>query len=146
MELVRTYHVEPATMALLQVSIPLISSISLMIRTLITLCPSPSTTRMLESHSLQNVRLWPRGVDLAQFGPSKRSAKLRASWAVGEAPQSVSSKHQTLDSGLHWQGRKASMPLTPPMTPEVVAFGAHSDEPMSYDLEERVVVLYVGRM
>jgi hypothetical protein len=38
------------------------------------------------------------------------------------------------------------MPLTPPMTPEVVAFGTHVDEPMSYDLEERVVVLYVGRM
>jgi hypothetical protein len=145
MELVGTYHVESTTMALLQVSIPLIYNILLMIRTLITLCPSPSTTRMLELHSLQNVRLWPRGVDLAQFGPSKRSAKLRASWGVGDAPRSVP-KHHTLDTGLHWQGRKASMPLTPPMTPEVVAFGAHSDEPMSYDLEERVVVLYVGRM
>jgi hypothetical protein len=146
MELVGTYHVESTTMALLQVSISSIDNIPLMIRTLITLCPSPSTTRMLESHSLQNVRLWPRGVDLAQFGPSKRSAKLRASWGVGDAPRSVSVKHQTLDTGLYWQGRKASMPLTPPMTPEVVAFGAHSDEPMSYDLEERVVVLYVGRM
>lgn len=145
MELVRTYHVESTTMALLQVSISSIYWIRLTFRTLITLCPSPSTTRMLESHSLQNVRLWPRGVDLAQFGPSKRSAKLRAIWGVGDAPRSVP-KHQTLDTGLHWQGRKASMPLTPPMTPEVVAFGAHSDEPMSYDLEERVVVLYVGRM
>jgi hypothetical protein len=144
MELVRTYHVEPTAMALFQVSISSIDNIPLMIRTLITLCPSPSTTRMLESHSLQNVRLWPRGVDLAQFGPSKRSAKLQASWGVGDAPRSVS-KHQ-LDTGLHWQGRKASMPLTPPMTPEVVAFGAQSDEPISYDLEERVVVLYVGRM
>ena len=146
MELVGTYHVEPTTLALLQVSIPLIDNIPLIIRTLITLCPSPSTTRMLESHSLQNVRLWPRGVDLAQFGPSKRSAKLRATWGVGDAPRSVSIKQQTLDTGLHWQGRKASMPLTPPMTPEVVAFGAQSDEPTSYDLEERVVVLYVGRM
>ena len=145
MELVGTYHVESTTMALLQVSISSIDNIPLMIRTLITLCPSPSTTRMLESHSLQNVRLWPRGVDLAQFGPSQRSAKLRASWGVGDAPRSAP-KHQTLDTGLHWQGRKASMPLTPPMTPEVVAFGAHSDEPTSYDLEERVVVLYVGRM
>jgi hypothetical protein len=145
MELVGTYHVESTTLALLQVSISSIDNIPLMIRTLITLCPSPSTTRMLESHSLQNVRLWPRGVDLAQFGPSKRSVKLRASWGVGDAPRSVH-KHQTLDTGLHWQGRKASMPLTPPMTPEVVAFGAHSDEPISYDLEERVVVLYVGRM
>ena len=145
MELVGTHHVESATMALLKVGIYSTYNIPLMIRTLITLCPSPSTTRMLESHSLQNVRLWPRGVDLTQFGPSKRSAKLRASWGVGDAPRSVS-KHQSLDTGLHWQGRKASMPLTPPMTPEVVAFGAHSDEPISYDFEERVVVLYVGRM
>jgi len=145
MELVGTYYVEFTAMALLQVSIPLIYDILLMIRTLITLCPSLSTTRMLESHSLQNVRLWPRGVDLAQFGPSKRSAKLRASWGVGEVPRPVS-KHQTLDTGLHWQGRKASIPLTPPMTPEVFAFGAQSDEPQSYDLEERVVLLYVGRM
>lgn len=102
---------------------------------------------MLESHSLQNVRLWPRGVDLAQFGPSKRSSKLRASWGVGDAPRPpLSNKRQSLDTGLHWQGRKASMPLTPPMTPEVLAFGTQSDEPASYGLEERVVVLYVGRM
>jgi hypothetical protein len=147
MELARTNHVESTTMAILQVGPFLVHLLALMSRTLITLCPSPSTTRMLESHSLQNVRLWPRGVDLAQFGPSKRSSKLRASWGVGNAPRSAPvAKHQNLDTGLHWQGRKASMPLTPPMTPEVVAFGTHVDEPMSYDLEERVVVLYVGRM
>jgi hypothetical protein len=46
------------------------------------------------------------------------------------------------------------MPMTPPMTPEVVAFSAPTvgamevDEPASYqhELEERVVLLYVGRM
>lgn len=148
MELVGTHHVELTAVAILQVCTLLHSCyFRLMGRTLITLCPSPSTTRMLESHSLQNVRLWPRGVDLAQFGPSKRSSKLRASWGVGDAPRSVPApKHQTLITGLHWQGRKASMPLTPPMTPEVVAFGAQSDQPTSYDFEERVVLLYVGRM
>jgi hypothetical protein len=124
-------------------------------RTLVTLCPSPSTTRMLESQRFQNVRLWPRGVDLEQFGPSKRSTKLRASWGVGEVPRSVPvsvSKDRVADAGLHWQGRKVSMPMTPPMTPEVVAFtsansaGGLSEEPSSYGLEQRVVLLYVGRM
>lgn len=136
-------------------------ALTLIPRTLVTLCPSPSTTRMLESQRFQNVRLWPRGVDLAQFGPSKRSMALRASWGVGYAPRAqnvVRSKLKPIDTGLHWQGRKASMPMTPPMTPEVVAFSAPAeglgsgaggvDEPTSYDheLEERVVLLYVGRM
>jgi hypothetical protein len=103
---------------------------------------------MLESQQFQNVRLWPRGVDLTQFGPSKRSAKLRAKWGVGNAPRSARMAKTQPDIGLHWQGRKASMPMTPPMTPEVVAFdaGSHTDEPVSYDQEERVVLLYVGRM
>lgn len=84
---------------------------------------------------------------MTQFGPSKRSMKLRASWGVGNAPRSAHVAKTQPDMGLHWQGRKASMPMTPPMTPEVVAFGAeHTDEPASYDLEERVVLLYVGRM
>jgi len=47
---------------------------------------------MLESHSFPQVRLWPRGVDLSQFGPSKRSRILRASWGVGDAPLASSSQ------------------------------------------------------
>jgi hypothetical protein len=103
---------------------------------------------MLETQQFQNVRLWPRGVDLTQFGPSKRSPKLRARWGVGNALRSARVVKAQPDIGLHWQGRKASMPMTPPMTPEVVAFEAdfQSEEPASYDLEERVVLLYVGRM
>lgn len=108
---------------------------------------------MLHSQNFHNVRLWPRGVDLSQFGPSKRSTKLRASWGVGDAPRSkvIMSKHP-IDTGVHWQGRKASMPMTPPMTPEVYAQGDHIvetlEEPVSIDhgFPERVVLLYVGRM
>lgn len=38
--------------------------------------------------------------------------------------------------------------MTPPMTPEVYAsqFAQTVDEPASIDLDERVVLLYVGRM
>lgn len=110
---------------------------------------------MLHSQYFQNVRLWPRGVDLSQFGPSKRSFRLRASWGVGEAPRSKAHpqtiKHP-VDIGMHWQGRKASMPMTPPMTPEVYAQVNHTvetvEEPQSIDhgLPERVVLLYVGRV
>jgi hypothetical protein len=151
MELVRTSHVEITTMALFKVSFCIrLRIVQLMSRTLITLCPSPSTTRMLESQQFDNVRLWPRGVDLEQFGPRKRSAKLRASWGVGDVPRNPCySKVQPVDTGLHWQGRKASLPMTPPMTPEVIAFnGPPSRESSSYGyrLDERVVLLYVGRM
>lgn len=110
---------------------------------------------MLHSQNFQNVRLWPRGVDLSQFGPLKRSSRLRASWGVGDAPRSKIRpqiiKHP-VDIGMHWQGRKASMPITPPMTPEVYAQDPNTfetvDEPNSIDhgLSERVVLLYVGRM
>ena len=122
-------------------------------RTLITLCPSPSTTSMLRSQNFHDVRLWPRGVDLSQFGPSRRSSRLRASWGVGDAPRAkVPVTKQPVDIGLHWQGRKASMPMTPPLTPEVYAQGSggHAaqtiEEPETLHLDERVVLLYVGRM
>jgi hypothetical protein len=77
--------------------------------------------------------------------------ELRASWGVGDAPRDAAPtkqkvKVQPIDTGLHWQGRKTSMPMTPPMTPEVVAFSPPAEEPASYNLPERVVLLYVGRM
>lgn len=108
---------------------------------------------MLHSQNFHNVRIWPRGVDLSQFGPSKRSSRLRASWGVGDAPRSKTSMVKyPVDVGMHWQGRKASLPMTPPMTPEVYAQGDHTsdtvDEPeaIGSDFIERVVLLYVGRM
>ncbi|TXT10662.1 hypothetical protein VHUM_02167 [Vanrija humicola] len=95
-------------------------------KTLLTLCPSPSTKHMLESQGFKDVRLWPRGVDLSQFGPSKRSAEMRALWGVGEAPGRVT----VMEKGL---------PLTPPASPIVVAAGAGP-------LPTRIVLLYVGRV
>lgn len=91
-------------------------------KTLLTLCPSPSTKAMLESNTFDGVRLWPRGVDLSQFGPNKRCVKMRAAWGVGASP----------DFAISGQGL-----LTPPASPEVFAANAPA---------KRVVLLYVGRI
>lgn len=99
-------------------------------KTILTLCPSPSTRNMLESNTFSGVRLWPRGVDLSQFGPSKRCAKMRALWGVGDAPTNV---------GIHHSGRKSSLPLTPPASPVVSPANANSPT-------KRIVLLYVGRV
>lgn len=141
---------------------------------------------MLHSNDFAKVNLWPRGVDLSQFSPSKRSDELRASWGVSDAPRAASQVyehrlepvrslgkgflptiHEDVDSGLHYQGRKASLPLTPPQSPAVgpesadvhgiddlislsppvsgpIASGF--DGGSSTYLSKRVVLLFVGRM
>ena len=54
----------------------------------LTLCPSPSTARMLRSQGFEHLRIWPRGVDTMLFRPERRSAALRASWLQGrEQPE-----------------------------------------------------------
>ena len=45
-----------------------------------TLAPSSSYIRMLESHGINNVRHWGRGVDTELFNPAKRSDVLRRMW------------------------------------------------------------------
>jgi len=160
-------------------------------RTLITLCPSPSTRAMLHSNDFAKVNLWPRGVDLSQFSPSKRSAELRASWGVGDAPKANATSqlfehrlepmralgkgilptiHEDSEAGLHYQGRKASLPLTPPQSPavepksvdvsgmdEVISLlpsgpsptapnGRGPGEAGAHELPRRAVLLFVGRM
>lgn len=49
-----------------------------------TFCPSPSTREMLHANGFDNVKLWPRGADMALFNPSRRSAELRRSWFAKE--------------------------------------------------------------
>lgn len=123
-------------------------------RTLLTLCPSPSTRSMLESQSFSNVRLWPRGVDLSQFGPLKRCNKMRELWGIGEAPGRVSvDLTNSKVVGVHHSGRKTSLPLTPPASPIVVPAGdvgqtqPFTAEPMAINsAPSRVCLLYVGRV
>ena len=142
---------------------------------------------MLHTNSFKKVNLWPRGVDLSQFSPSKRSQTLRAEWGVGRAPTVVQT-HSGMEPlilgkkrlsrineeiGTHYQGRKASLPLTPPESPDVgpeeklvegidevlslspvntaldQAFKGdfRLDEDVSdQSLPERIVLLFVGRM
>ena len=55
-----------------------------------------------------------------------------------------------MDMGLNHQGRKVSLPLTPPASPWVKAAGEVVGEPEPLDMggepAPRVVLLYVGRM
>ncbi len=45
-----------------------------------TFCPSPSTAKMLQQQGFEHLRIWPRGVDTAQFNPLQRSDALRQQW------------------------------------------------------------------
>ncbi|ODN78047.1 hypothetical protein L202_05129 [Cryptococcus amylolentus CBS 6039] len=127
-------------------------------KVLLTLCPSPSTQKMLEDQSFDGVRLWPRGVDLAQFGTGKRSLKRRAEWGVGYAPGERDTPGVGLGKGrvvgTGWNGQEGKGLMTPPMSPEDGAVDAKRGVPlpepeMSAGVEglpERVVLLYVGRI
>ena len=42
-----------------------------------TLCPSPSTAKVLQAHGFERVHLWPRGVDSELFTPARRSEARR---------------------------------------------------------------------
>lgn len=46
----------------------------------LTFAPSEATRSILEARGFRNVRLWPRGVDPAQFSPAHRNATVRARW------------------------------------------------------------------
>ena len=49
-----------------------------------TLCPSPSTARMLESQGFERVRIWPRGVDSVLFTPEQRDEARRRELGADE--------------------------------------------------------------
>jgi glycosyltransferase involved in cell wall biosynthesis len=48
-----------------------------------TLCPSPSTARVVERRGFERVAVWPRGVDASLFNPGKRSEAWRRQIAPG---------------------------------------------------------------
>lgn len=152
---------------------PLVTQLS--VRTLLTLCPSPSTLHQLEEQSFRGVRLWPRGVDVSQYSPNKRSSGLREIWGVHTAVPSrepevltgAIKQHLPISASVHeiaklgktenfigynFQGRKASLPLTPPESPAIMPVGSASvtagiprtASPSTAD--ERCVLLYIGRM
>ncbi len=54
-------------------------------RTMATLVPTPALVQALQARGYRNVSVLSRGVEIAQFSPSRRSSALRASWGVGES-------------------------------------------------------------
>ncbi|WWC86532.1 uncharacterized protein L201_001409 [Kwoniella dendrophila CBS 6074] len=150
---VASYHTNLATYATLfglSFLTPIIWAFqsSLYSKLLLTLCPSPSTKSMLESQSFSGVRLWPRGVDLSQFGPQKRDSQMRSYWGLKNVDagdeQRVSKEEVILAANqTDYTMNKQGM-MTPPLTPWTGPIDeiAINDEGIS----ERAVLLYVGRI
>ncbi|OCF32827.1 hypothetical protein I316_05463 [Kwoniella heveanensis BCC8398] len=128
---------------------------------LLTLCPSPSTRFMLESQGFDGVRLWPRGVDLSQFGPRKRCPALRESWGITPTLPMITSEHleKNIFSSKEQQSDLTIVTmsqqglLTPPMTPCNGPVDGPPQQPQHGQdnhtvsaQQERPVILYVGRI
>lgn len=61
------YNIGPVTGALWR------RVVSIHERVAVTLAPTPTTARELESHGVPRIKVWPRGVDLAAFSPVHRT-------------------------------------------------------------------------
>ncbi|KDN48555.1 hypothetical protein RSAG8_02542, partial [Rhizoctonia solani AG-8 WAC10335] len=95
----------------------------------LTACPTLSTAIMLMHNWIQNMRIWPRGVDLNAFGPHKRCLELRGEWGIKGCPGRYD----------QWTN-KIGYPLTPPPSPTPSEGGSH------VYWNEECVILYAGRL
>ncbi|GAA5904190.1 hypothetical protein JCM6882_003972 [Rhodosporidiobolus microsporus] len=111
----------------------------------LSFCPSPSTARMLADQGFENVRLWPRGVDVDLFRPSARDFALRQTW--GAEPLDLDEDRPSPRIQASDTARRSSsfddlppLHLPPPYSaqPAPTATTAFSSS--------KVVVLYVGRI
>ncbi|GAA5979165.1 hypothetical protein JCM5350_007088 [Sporobolomyces pararoseus] len=111
----------------------------------LTFCPSPSTSRMLEDHKFNNVRLWPRGVDVDLFRPEARDFALRQSWDV--EPQALDEHHPSPRINPTTSRRNSfdDLPLLS-LPPAYAAHGYSSSSPSTPIDGSKLVVLYVGRI
>lgn len=94
----------------------------------LTACPTLSTATMLMQKGIRNTRIWPRGVDLAMFGPDKRCHAIREIWGASFVCRSTR------------QPDPKRYPLTPPPSPDPLE---------DYEFQpwkERCVILYAGRL
>lgn len=53
-------------------------------RATLTLAPSHASRTALESHGVNRVQLWRRGVDSGRFSPARRDEALRSTWGAGQ--------------------------------------------------------------
>ncbi|CAE6506630.1 unnamed protein product [Rhizoctonia solani] len=95
----------------------------------LTACPTFSTATMLMHKGIQNIRIWPRGVDLNSFSPHKRCLELRREWGI----KGYSSRSD------QWTNRRG-YPLTPPPSP------IPSEENGHTHWNTECVILYTGRL
>ncbi|KAG0658687.1 hypothetical protein C6P46_005683 [Rhodotorula mucilaginosa] len=108
----------------------------------LSFCPSPSTARMLEQQGFENLRIWPRGVDVDLFRPEARDYTLRQSW--GAEPQ-----HLDVDRPspriLAADARRSADDLPPLSLPPPYSALA---PPTTFSATgpSKLVVLYVGRI
>lgn len=104
---------------------------------------------MLEGQKFNPVRLWPRGVELSQFNPGKRSVELRRQWGIVDPPRGTCPEGEAVMIGT----RRTSLPMTPPATPEVRAVDQLVKEALpgwemaaESNTRGRLVAMYTGRM
>ncbi|CAE6532886.1 unnamed protein product [Rhizoctonia solani] len=94
----------------------------------LTACPTLSTATVLMHQGLQNMRIWPRGVDLDAFGPHRRCLEIRREWGIKGSP-----------GRCDLSTNKRGYLLTPPPSP-TPSKGSHAY------WNEVCVILYVGRL
>ncbi|GAA5858907.1 hypothetical protein JCM1840_006612 [Sporobolomyces johnsonii] len=110
----------------------------------LTFCPSPSTARMLEEQKFENVRIWPRGVDVDLFRPEARDFTLRQSWGV--EPQSLDEDRPS--PRLVATDRRSSLDNLPTLSlpPPYSSLQPSSTASGVPHPGSKLVVLYVGRI
>lgn len=93
-----------------------------------TFAPSGIVARELESHGLQNLRVWSRGVDATRFNPSFRTTAMRQRLgAHGDMPLVVYVGRLAREKGIHVL--LAAMRAVRERAPGTVAFAVVGDGP-----------------
>ncbi|GEM08636.1 glycosyl transferase group 1 [Rhodotorula toruloides] len=108
----------------------------------LSFCPSPSTARMLEQHGFQNLRIWPRGVDVEMFRPEARDYALRQCWGV--EPQDLDAERPS--PRIHASDNRIPYDELPPLNLPPPYSAQPNTSTFSATSPSKLVVLYVGRI
>ncbi|BGP01503.1 Glycosyl transferase group 1 [Rhodotorula toruloides ATCC 204091] len=108
----------------------------------LSFCPSPSTARMLEQQGFQNLRIWPRGVDVEMFRPEARDYALRQRWGV--EPQDLDADRPS--PRVHASDNRIPCEELPPLNLPPPYSAQPAASTFSATSPSKLVVLYVGRI